>query len=203
MPVQIHHGSILDLEVDAIVNPANSFLRHGGGLARIIDQAATRPFDVTDYRNASIEALKANRRVVDEQIARWQNDHLSAPLIATGNARATSAGRLSCLAVIHAVGPVWNGGHYHERELLRSAHLEACAAAYDLGCQSVAFPAISCGVFGMPVDIAAPIAIKAVKEVWADKQPNGIGMDITFALTDDEHVDAFAAAMLDLCPVNS
>jgi O-acetyl-ADP-ribose deacetylase (regulator of RNase III) len=129
------------------------------------------------------------------KVRQWRADHDDAPLIATGNAYATSAGLLPFKAVIHAVGPIWNGGHFHERALLRAAYENACAAAHDLGCRSVAFPAISCGIFGYPVEKAAPVAVMALGAFWAKPQPDGIGLDVRVCVMEDAHEVAFRAEL--------
>ena len=83
----------------------------------------------------------------------------------TGDAKATTAGRLPARWVIHAVGPVWRSGEEGEPELLASAHRRALEVAHELGARAVAFPAISCGVYGYPPERAAPVAVAAVREL--------------------------------------
>jgi O-acetyl-ADP-ribose deacetylase (regulator of RNase III) len=178
MSQAIHQGSILDVEADCIVNAANSFLRHGAGLAAAIAQAAApKAIHHTGHPRC------------DEEGKAWWEEQHNHPLIATGNVGVTSAGRLPFKGIIHAVGPIWAGGHSCERALLRMAYANACAAAHQRGWKSIAFPAISAGIFGVPIDIVAKYAASAT-EPWA------IGwdvpaLDITFALTDPEHVAAF------------
>ncbi len=70
--------------------------------------------------------------------------------------------------MIHAVGPVWRGGNEGEAELLASAHRRSLEVARDLGARTVAFPAISCGIYGYPPELAAPVAVGAVQELAAD-----------------------------------
>jgi O-acetyl-ADP-ribose deacetylase (regulator of RNase III) len=90
--------------------------------------------------------------------------------------------------VIHTVGPVWRGGGHRERELLASAHRRSLEVARELGAGSVAFPAISCGVYGFPVELAAPIAVAAARE-------HGGGLDLVrFVLFGDDTYDTFARA---------
>jgi O-acetyl-ADP-ribose deacetylase (regulator of RNase III) len=132
MPVTLHSGSILDATTDAIVNPANSHLRHGGGLARVIDDAATKPFYVAGTFGGTLDELKAARAAHDVKRLQWDADHASAPLVPVGAAHATSPGVLDFKAVIHAVGPVWGGGHHYERELLADAHNSAFMLAEEL-----------------------------------------------------------------------
>ena len=82
----------------------------------------------------------------------------------TGDAKATSGGRLPARYIVHAVGPIWDGGDFDEAELLASAHRRSIEVATGLGCRSIAFPAISCGIYGYPADLAAPVAVGAVAE---------------------------------------
>ena len=168
MAVTLHQGSILDSTADYIVNPANSFLRHGGGLAAVIETAATR-FDpaATMYRPLSID--------------RWWSDNHTAPLIATGDAYMTSAGVLPYQGVIHAVGPIWKDGSLCETELIEAAYDNALCLVPN-GCR-VALPAISAGIFGAPIDVVARVAVGVTN--WFDE------LDIEFWLFSDEHMAAF------------
>jgi O-acetyl-ADP-ribose deacetylase len=86
----------------------------------------------------------------------------------TGDAKATTAGRLPARWVIHAVGPVWRGGDAGEAELLAAAHGRSLEVARELGARTVAFPAISCGIYGYPPELAAPVAIEAVRPFEAE-----------------------------------
>jgi O-acetyl-ADP-ribose deacetylase len=133
MAVEIVVGDITTLEVDAIVNAANEQMRGGGGV------------DGAIHRAAGPQLLEACRR------------HGGCP---TGEVRVTPAFRLRARHVIHAVGPVWRGGDTHEDELLASAHRNALAAAEELGAASIAFPAISTGIYGFPRERAARIAVR-------------------------------------------
>jgi O-acetyl-ADP-ribose deacetylase (regulator of RNase III) len=81
----------------------------------------------------------------------------------TGDAKATGAGRLPARYVIHAVGPVWSGGTAGEPELLASAYRRSLEVAVELGCRTIALPALSTGIYGYPADLAAPVAIAAVR----------------------------------------
>jgi O-acetyl-ADP-ribose deacetylase len=109
---------------------------------------------------------------------------------ATGDAKATGAGRLPARHVIHTVGPVWHGGERGEDELLASCHRRALELAAELGCRSVAFPAISTGIYGYPVELAAPIAVAAVREAAAP--PLEL---VRFVLFSDGHLAAFEQAL--------
>lgn len=182
--ISVRQGSILDSEADCIVNPANSHLAHGGGLARVIALAAMGPPAVNpgmDERD-----WHSRERLTDVAKA-WAAEQRDAPLVPTGGACVTSAGVLPFKAIIHAVGPVWGGGGFKERELLFSAHAEAVMAADHRDFQSIAFPAISCGVFGYPPRLAAPVAISA-----AMCAP----IDVEFWLFSDEHLAAFRQAWM-------
>jgi O-acetyl-ADP-ribose deacetylase len=128
-------------EVDAIVNAANTHLANAGGVARAISSAAGPEL----------------QRACDELIA------ARGPL-ATGEAVAMDAFDLPCRKVIHTVGPVYGRHGGREAELLASAHRSAIGLAAELGLASVALPAISCGIYGYPLEEAAPVAISATVE---------------------------------------
>jgi O-acetyl-ADP-ribose deacetylase (regulator of RNase III) len=127
-------GDITTVAVDAIVNAANSALAGGGGV------------DGAIHRAGGPTIMEECRRLGG---------------CPTGDARATGAGDLPARYVIHAVGPVWHGGASGEPEALASAHRRSIEVADALGCESVAFPAISTGIYGYPVERAAEIALTA------------------------------------------
>lgn len=178
--ITLHQGSILDAKVDVIVNPANSHLRHGGGLAKVIEDAARgrhkhpNGFSVDQYQDGHV------------MVQQWDREHKDHPLVATGDATSTCPGLLPFKAVIHAVGPVWGGGSFFEDDLLYSAHARAIDLAEELGVDSIAFPAISCGIFGFPVERAAAEAICAVRNV---------PIDVEFWLFEDAHMAAYKSAL--------
>lgn len=110
----------------------------------------------------------------------------------TGDAKATRAGRLPARYVIHTVGPVWQGGEKGEDELLASCHRRALEVAAELDCRTVAFPAISTGVYGYPVERAAVTALQTTVEVL-DQHPEI--ERVTFVLFSDDHLRAFGQAL--------
>jgi O-acetyl-ADP-ribose deacetylase (regulator of RNase III) len=128
-------GDITTLDVDAIVNAANSGLRGGGGV------------DGAIHRAAGPELLQACRALGG---------------CPTGEVRVTPGFRLKAKHVIHAVGPIWHGGDSGEPALLENSYRNALVAAEQLGAHDVAFPAISTGVYGYPLDAATGIAIATV-----------------------------------------
>jgi O-acetyl-ADP-ribose deacetylase (regulator of RNase III) len=135
-------GDITSEQVDAIVNAANETLLGGGGV------------DGAIHRRGGPAILDACRRVREERYP----DGLS-----TGQAVATTAGNLPARWVIHTVGPVYSG-RAEDPLLLASCHREALRVADELGARTVAFPAISTGVYGYPLEEAARVAIRAVRE---------------------------------------
>ena len=131
-------GDLTEQAVDAIVNAANPSLLGGGGV------------DGAIHRRGGPEILAECRLLGGCD---------------TGDAKPTTGGRLPARHVIHAVGPVWRGGAAGEDELLGSAHRRSLEVAAELGCRTVAFPAISCGIYGYPPELAAPVAVAAVTEL--------------------------------------
>ncbi|MDN5931291.1 MAG: macro domain-containing protein, partial [Pseudonocardia sp.] len=111
---------------------------------------------------------------------------------AVGDAVVTGAGELPVRHVIHTVGPVWRGGGEGEPELLASCHRRAIALAAAHGCTRVAFPAISCGIYGYPLDRAAPLAIATTRAALAE-YPDVV--EVRFWLFDDDAFAAFERAL--------
>ena len=133
-------GDLTVQQVDAIVNAANESLAPGGGVCGALHRAG----------GPAIAAECA-------QLGGC----------ATGDAKATGAGDLPARWVIHAVGPVWRGGGEGEEELLASAYRRSIEVAAALGARTVAFPALSCGIYGYPAERAAPVAVGALREALA------------------------------------
>jgi O-acetyl-ADP-ribose deacetylase (regulator of RNase III) len=134
-------GDITAEPTDAIVNAANSSLMGGGGV------------DGAIHRAGGPAILKECIAVVDRQ-----------GQLPAGKAVATTGGRLAAKHVIHTVGPVWDGGHHSEPETLASCHTESIRVADELGAVSLAFPAISTGIYGYPVELAADVAVRSAAE---------------------------------------
>jgi len=161
--IELLRGDITEQDADAIVNAANSSLLGGGGVDGAIHRAAG-------------PSLLAECRLLGG--------------CATGDAKATGAGNLRARHVIHTVGPVWRGGSEGEPELLASCYRRSLELAASLGCRTVAFPAISTGVYGYPVELAAPVAIAAVREAWAP--PVEV---VRFVLFNTRALEAFRTAL--------
>jgi O-acetyl-ADP-ribose deacetylase len=161
--IELAVGDITKLAADAIVNAANSLLLGGGGVDGAIHRAAG-PGLLAECRGLG-----------------------GCP---TGEARLTGGHNLPARFVIHTVGPVWRGGAHGEAELLASCHRRSLEIARGLGCRTIAFPAISTGIYGYPVAEAAEIAVDTVREAIA--APVDL---VRFVLFNDDAYVAFCASV--------
>ena len=164
--LEIHRGDITRLDVDAIVNAANSSLLGGGGVDGAIHRAAGKEL-VHECR--LLGGCK------------------------TGQAKITGGYELSAKHIIHTVGPVWRGGDNGEPELLADCYRNSLEVARANGVRSIAFPAISTGIYGFPTERAAPIAVRTVREVTG--QHDGAFERVLFVCFDDATQAAFDAAL--------
>ncbi|MDE0120979.1 MAG: O-acetyl-ADP-ribose deacetylase [bacterium] len=155
----IHMGDITKLEVDAIVNAANNTLLGGGGV------------DGAIHRAAGPRLLEYCRTLGGCE---------------TGQAKVTPGFGLPARWVIHTVGPVWRGGGGGEPELLASCYRESLARADEVGAATIAFPAISTGVYAYPLEDAATTAIEAVRSTPTDVT------QVTFVAFDQKTLEAYA-----------
>jgi O-acetyl-ADP-ribose deacetylase (regulator of RNase III) len=163
--IEVLRADITTLAVDAIVNAANSSLLGGGGV------------DGAIHRAAGPELLNACRLLGGCK---------------TGHAKLTKGYRLPARYVIHTVGPVWNGGDNGERELLASCYRSCFEIARQLGLRTLAFPAISCGIYRFPVDLAVEIAMR---ETAAELSGNDAIERVIFACFDPSTYAAYRRAV--------
>lgn len=168
--VRLVQGDITTVEADAIVNAANERLVGGSGV------------------NGAI--LRAGGPSIMADLERRYGAARHCP---TGSAVVSTAGDLPARIVIHAVGPVWHGGGAGEARLLASAYRASLDLAAAEQCRSVAFPSISTGVFGYPLEAAAEIALDTV-DGWNAAHP-GVIETVTFVLFSTESLEAFERAL--------
>jgi O-acetyl-ADP-ribose deacetylase (regulator of RNase III) len=166
--LELVEGDITKQSVDAIVNAANASLLGGGGV------------DGAIHRAAGPQLLEECRRIGG---------------CPTGEARITGAGRLPARYVIHAVGPVYRGGNRGEAELLASAYRHSLELASAHGARSVAFPAISTGAYGYPMEEAARIALTTIRDHLIDHPEIDLVRMVLFGQT---AFDTFARVLAEL-----
>ncbi len=165
--IALLRADITTLTVDAVVNAANQSLAGGGGV------------DGAIHRAAGPELMRELR----ERYERCP----------TGSAVITGGGRLAARHVIHAVGPRWRDGNHGEPELLAQAYRSAFTLASEHSCTTLAAPSISIGIYGFPIDLAAPIAMGAAAA--ALEAPGTSLREITFALFSDVDLEVFARTL--------
>jgi O-acetyl-ADP-ribose deacetylase (regulator of RNase III) len=166
--IELIQGDITALDVDVIVNAANSSLMGGGGVDGAIHRAAGK--------GLLEECMK---------IAASRPAGHACP---TGEAVITGAYRLPCKKVIHTVGPVWHGGRYGEAELLASCYRKSLLLAGKAGLETIAFPNISTGVYGYPKEKAASIAVETVRRTL-EETPHLTG--VLFVCFDRENLELY------------
>lgn len=166
--LRLTQGDITRVPADAVVNAANSHLAGGGGVDGAIHRAGG-------------PAIMA------------ELDRVRGAGCPTGSAVLTGAGRLPAKHVIHAVGPRWRGGEAGEEALLASAYRSSLALAEEAGAKVVTFPSISTGVYGYPVELAAPVALREVA-AFLEKDARSVAEAI-FVLFDPETFAAYGAAL--------
>ena len=137
--MQIVHGDLLIEEVDVIVNAANKYLHHGGGIAGLI--------------------VRRGGEIIQSESDRWVEEY--GPITHLAPAY-TTAGKLPCKKIIHAAGPIWGEGD--EQQKLSDTIRGSLTLAGNLKYESIGLPAISTGIFGFPKEIAAPILFEAIKK---------------------------------------
>jgi O-acetyl-ADP-ribose deacetylase len=169
--VDLFQGDITSFVCDAMVNAANASLRGGGGV------------DGAIHRAGGPSILEEC-----ERIGRCE----------TGQAVATTAGRLPAKKVIHTVGPIWRGGKEREAELLQSCYQSSLLLAAELNLLHVAFPSISTGIYGYPVAEAAMVAMQTIK-AFCDTKPQALRR-ITMVLFDGETYKAYQKALFTCFP---
>jgi O-acetyl-ADP-ribose deacetylase len=165
--IELTRGDITLERVDAIVNAANTTLRGGGGVDGAIHRAGGPAILAECLELGGCE---------------------------TGEAKATGAGRLSALYVIHTAGPIWHDGSHGEVPLLEACYRNSLELAAELGCRSVAFPSISTGTYRFPLDRAAPTAVSTVVDALAELPQIEL---VRFVLFDQHTFSAFRHAWQD------
>ena len=176
MTIEIIEGDITKLAVDAIVNAANSRLSGGGGVDGAIHRAAG-PGLLAECRDLG-----------------------GCP---TGQARMTGGHDLPAKHVIHTVGPVWQGGKSGEAGLLADCYRNALRRAFELGCRSIAFPAISTGVYGFPKDQAAEIALGTIADFMGATPDVPAVTLVSYPADDQHHLETASKKLGIACSIKS
>jgi O-acetyl-ADP-ribose deacetylase (regulator of RNase III) len=148
--IRIVQGDVTEQDTDTIVNAANSSLMGGGGV------------DGAIHRKGGPKILEECKKIRENT---WPDG------LPTGNSVMTTGGNLKARYVIHTVGPVWYGGKYRESELLADAYKNSLKLAVSKGLKTIAFPSISTGAYGYPIEKASKVALKTVKE-FLEKEDN-------------------------------
>ena len=168
--LELIKGDITDVEADAIVNAANSTLLGGGGV------------DGAIHRKGGPKILEECKRIRETE---WPDG------LPTGKAVITSGGNLKAKYVIHTVGPVWFGGFHVEAELLKQAYRNTLKLAVSKGLKTIAFPSISTGAYGYPIEEASRIAVGTVKAFLE----NGVRLEkVIFVLFSDKAFEIYLKA---------
>jgi O-acetyl-ADP-ribose deacetylase (regulator of RNase III) len=170
--IELVQGDITLQSIDAIVNAANSALAGGGGV------------DGAIHRAAGPVLMRQTRERYPQGCP-------------TGSAVTTDAGHLAARFVFHAVGPIWRGGTAGEPELLAGAYRRCLELAREHGCASIAFPAISTGIYGYPVDLAAEVSLGTTREFL---RQHGEPALVRFVLFDDIAFGAFLSELKSISP---
>jgi len=160
-------GDITNMETDAVVNAANSSLMGGGGV------------DGAIHRRGGHKILEECKKV---RAAMWPQG------LPTGKAVITGAGNLKAQHIIHTVGPVWRGGNHDEPKLLEQAYRNSLKLAASKGLKTVAFPSISTGAYGYPIEEACHVALKTVKD-FLEKE--GCLDEVVFVLFSEKALEVY------------
>jgi O-acetyl-ADP-ribose deacetylase (regulator of RNase III) len=170
--LRLLQGDITDQGVDAVVNAANSTLLGGGGV------------DGAIHRRGGPAILEECRELRRTQYPEG---------LPTGEAVVTTAGELPARQVIHTVGPIWKGGDAGEEKLLANAYRNSLDRAREAGLRTIAFPSISTGAYGFPLERAAPIALCTIKE-YIQEHPRAID-EVRIVLFSEADLDHYRAAL--------
>jgi len=172
--IKLVQGDITDQEIEAIVNAANPTLMGGGGV------------DGAIHRKSGPKILEECKKI---RKTRWPDG------LPTGKAVITSGGNLKARYVIHTVGPIWHGGNRDEPRLLSDAYLNSMELALSRGLKKIAFPSISTGAYGYPIEKASRIALKTVKSFLEEK---GGLEEVRFVLFSKSDLETYKGAIKEI-----